>query len=131
MAELDVRRADRRGREDDGCVEIAVRLGQQIGDLCFTVLLKHDRVAAFDGEKIDVAMRRGTGGDPAARQKRKPPHVAIANLAEKGDAFGGQRRRIGEFGGVDSGGAEFVQLNPVNAAGIARRHKRRTGARMG
>jgi len=45
-------------------------------------------------------------------------------LAASADGFG-------ELGGVDSGGAEFVQRNPINAAGIARCHERHAGDRMG
>lgn len=120
----------RGGREDDGGVKIAVRLRKQIGHLGFAVLLKDERVAAVGGEKIDIAAGSRTGGDPAARQKSEPPHVAITDLAEKRDTPGSERCRVGKFGGGDSSGAKFIQRNPINAAGIARRHERHSPRRM-
>ena len=107
------------GRIGERGVEIAIGFGEQIGHFGIAVFLQDDRSAAVVREGIEIAPGRGAGGDATVGQLGEPADVAIAHLAEQGDAMGGERGLVGEFFRKHGGGGEFFEIDAINAAGIA------------
>ena len=106
--------------------QAAVLRRQKIRDLGVAVLLKHDRTmrggirlraGGFKG--VDVALRRGAGGDATVAQTRQPADIAIPDLRKECDAAVGELFLIREFLRGDARFCELGQIDLVDPTWIA------------
>jgi hypothetical protein len=70
-------------------------------------------------EGVEVTLGRGTGHDAAVGEEGEAADVAVADFAKECEAAFGEGGGIGDLVGVDTGGGEFLEVDPVDASGVA------------
>jgi hypothetical protein len=95
-------------------------VGEEVGHLGVAVLLRDEGLAAVRGEDVDVSLWGRPRGDPPVGEPRESAQVRVAHLAEELNAPRRERLRVRGSVGRHAGGRELREVDPVDAARVAR-----------